>query len=123
MIDPIEIVGEFDYRPAGPAIDPAANKELRRQQLMTLYDVALKTQSPYFNIAHLTRELVDSFDLRNADRIVKSEEEVMQEMMQQQQMAQQQMMQEQMMQEQSAQQPQAEGQIDPALLQTLMSGG
>jgi hypothetical protein len=122
MIDPVEIVGEFDYRPAGPAIDPAANKEMRRQQLMTLYDIALRSQSPYFNIAYLTRELVDSFDLRNADRIVKSEEEIMQEMMQQQ-MAQQQMMQQQALQEQMTQEPQGGGQIDPALLQTIMSGG
>ena len=89
---------------------------------MTLYDIALRSQSPYFNIAYLTRELVDSFDLRNADRIVKSEEEIMQEMMQQQ-MAQQQMMQQQALQEQMTQEPQGGGQIGPALLQTIMSGG
>jgi len=32
MVRPGELVGEYDYRPAGANVDPAANREVRRQQ-------------------------------------------------------------------------------------------
>ena len=29
-IDPGDLIGEYDYRPASPLLDPAVNKEVRR---------------------------------------------------------------------------------------------
>ena len=127
QIDPTEIVGEFDYRPAGPAIDPVANKELRRQQLTGLMEIAISTQNPYIDMYELTKTLLESFDLRNVEKLLKTQEELQQEMMQQQLMM---AMQEQQMQggghgiqpEQLTNQMQG-GQMDPALMQRLGGQG
>ena len=90
-VNPWEIIGEFDYRPAGANIDPAANKEMRRQQLIQLMQLAMSTQSPYVNPFELWKSLINSFDLRNTDKLLFNDEEVQQkqyEMMVMQQQAQ-----------------------------------
>ena len=92
MVDPLDVIGEWDYRPAGAAVDPAANKEVRRQQLMMLAEYAAKTQSPYIKRLEIEKELVRSFDLRNPEKFIKTEEELqaeaMQAQLQQEQLAQ-----------------------------------
>jgi hypothetical protein len=119
MADPIDILGEWDYRPAGSATDPASNKEVRRQQLMQLAEYAIKTQSPYIKRQEIEKELVRSFDVRNPEKFIKSEEELQQEQMQQAMIQQQQ--QEQAVQAQQAQAEQefgkkfAEKALDKAL--------
>ncbi len=82
-VHPTEIVGEFDYRPAGPAIDPVANKELRRQQLTQLLEIAVRTQNPYINMYELTKTLFESYDLRNIEKLLYTEEEMQMQMLQQ----------------------------------------
>ena len=120
--DPTDIIGEWDYRPAGAATDPASNKEIRRQQLMQLAEYAAKTQSPYIKRMEIEKELVRSFDLRNPEKFVKTEEELQQEQMQQ-------MMAEQQQQEQQAQaeQVQAERQfgqeVAKKIIDQSMQGG
>ncbi len=124
-VNPWEIIGEFDYRPAGANVDPAANKEVRREQLVQLLNIAMSSQSPYVNVYELWKSLISSFDLRNTDKLLKTQEEVQQEQYeqmvmaqkaqmeaaQQQQMEQQQAMQEQQMQQQEAEQQQAVQQL------------
>lgn len=121
LVNPLEIVGEFDYRPAGPAIDPAANKEIRRQQLSMMMETIMRTQNPYIDMYQLTKTWLESFDLRNTDKLLLSEDELQEDMMRQQMMQQQQ----QMM--QGAMPPDnnmpGQGEIDPRILQMLMSGG
>ena len=120
--DPTDIIGEWDYRPAGSATDPASNKEIRRQQLMQLAEYAAKTQSPYIKRMEIEKELVRSFDLRNPEKFVKTEEELQQEQLQQ-------MMAVQQQQEQQAQaeQVQAERQfgqeIAKKIIDQSMQGG
>jgi hypothetical protein len=116
--DPADIIGEWDYRPAGAATDPASNKEIRRQQLMQLAEYAAKTQSPYIKRMEIEKELVRSFDLRNPEKFVKTEEELQQEQMQQ-------MMAEQQQQEQQAQaeQVQAERQFGQKIAEKILEGG
>lgn len=89
MVTPEEIVGEFDYRPAGPAIDPAANKEVRRQQLMAAYQLFAGIPNPRIDIDRLAVEIIKSFDLPNGESFIKSEQQLAQEMMQQQMLMQQ----------------------------------
>lgn len=81
LVGPDEIIGEFDYRPAGPSVDPAANKELRRNQLIQLMELAVATQNPYFDLYELSKTLLESFDLRNTDKLLNSKEEIEQEQM------------------------------------------
>ena len=97
MMEPHRLIGEYDYRPAGANIDPVANREARRNQLMQLMEIVWKLDIPYVNRYELFRALVDTFDLRNTAKIVIPYEELMEQMMQQQ------AQQEQMMQQQAAQ--------------------
>jgi Bacteriophage head to tail connecting protein. len=78
MVGPEEIIGEYDYRPAGANVDPAANKELRRQQLTQALAFAIQTNNPFIKKYELTREWLSSFDFRNVDKFLYSEGEVMQ---------------------------------------------
>lgn len=89
QVAPGEIIGEYDYRPAGSNIDPAANREVRRQQYKELMEVVWKLNIPYANRYELFRSLVDTFDLRNPAKIVIPWEELMQQAMVQQQQQQQ----------------------------------
>jgi hypothetical protein len=120
--DPTDIIGEWDYRPAGSATDPASNKEIRRQQLMQLAEYAAKTQSPYIKRMEIEKELVRSFDLRNPEKFVKTEEELQQEQMQQ-------MMAEQQQQEQQAQAEQVQAErefgqeVAKKIIDQSMQGG
>ena len=89
MVGPHEIMGEYDYRPAGASTDPAANKELRRQQLTQALMFAIQTNNPFIKKYELTREWMGSFDFRNVDKFLYTPEEV-QEMQQAAQAAEQQ---------------------------------
>lgn len=90
MVEPGDLIGERDYLPSGSNVDPAANKELRRQQLIQL--MALAAQNPYIDRYELTKMLVQSFDVRNVERLLLPREVVEQQMAQ---MALQQMLHEQ----------------------------
>jgi len=61
---PYDFQGEWDYRPTGSNIDPAANKEVRRQQMMQLLEMAMKLQLPYDTRA-LATDALGTFDFRN----------------------------------------------------------
>ncbi len=74
-VRPEELIGEFDYRPAGANVDPAANKEVRRAQLNELMATVLKTQNPYVNIYELTKLWLESYDIRNVEKLLVSPEE------------------------------------------------
>lgn len=91
VVKPWEIIGEFDYRPSGSSVDPAANKEVRRQQTMQAYEFASRTQNPYVNDYELTKMFFQSLDLRNPDKLLRTKEEVQQEKMMMQMMQAQQM--------------------------------
>jgi len=90
MVEPGDLIGERDYLPSGSNVDPAANKELRRQQLIQL--MALAAQNPYIDRYELTKMLIQSFDVRNVERLLLPREVVEQQMAQ---MALQQMLHEQ----------------------------
>jgi hypothetical protein len=85
-LDPRMLIGEFDYRPSGSNIDPAANKEMRRQQLTQLVGalVQLSQQFPFVDLYELVKEWLESFDIRNVSKILKPKSQVEAEQMQQQ---------------------------------------
>jgi hypothetical protein len=85
IAQPDDILGEWDYRPSGSNIDPAANKEMRRQQLTQLMQVGV--QMPWVNPYALFKLWLESFDLRNVNQILLTPEQMQQQ--QQQQMLQQ----------------------------------
>lgn len=82
-IQPGELVGEHDYRPSGSATDPAANREVRRQQLFQMIEMAVKFQLPIVKLEELIREWFATFDLRNVDKFLISEDELRQMQMMQ----------------------------------------
>jgi len=69
-IEPGELIGEFDYRPAGTSVDPAANKEIRRQQLSQMLAFLIETGNPYVDLYELTKAWMESFDLRNIQKFL-----------------------------------------------------
>lgn len=91
---PGELIGEHEYRPAGSNVDPAANREVRRQQLTQMLQAVHALNMPYFDRYKLARLWAESFDLRNVDAIMIPEQQWRQmEMMQQQQLVLQQLLQ------------------------------
>lgn len=82
-VSPYEISGEFDYRPAGTAVDPAANKEVRREQLTNMMSFLINTQNPYIDLYALTKAWIESFDIRNSQKFLIPQEVLQQQMLQQ----------------------------------------
>jgi hypothetical protein len=97
--------GEHDYRPGASAIDPSANREVRKAQAMQLYEAFTRSQNPYAKLRELTQELVELHDFPLPEKFVKSDDEVKQDQAQQQAAQQAQM---QLAQQQQAMQAQAE---------------
>lgn len=74
LVRPGQLVGEFDYRPAGSSVDPAANKDMRRQQLMQLQEAV--RDNPYVDQYELTKMIVQSFDIKNVEKIMVAKPEI-----------------------------------------------
>ena len=89
-VEPGQLIGEWDYTPSSANVDPAANKELRRQQLSEVLAFSVQTNSPFLKKYEIYKAWLQSFDFRNADQFLYTQEEVIQ--MQQAYLAQQQMM-------------------------------
>lgn len=77
LVQPGELIGEYDYRPSGSNADPAANKEVRRQQLTQVMQIVLATQNPFVDKYELTKAWLEAFDLRNVEKLLLPKEEVM----------------------------------------------
>lgn len=77
IVEPSELIGEFDYRPSGSSADPAANKEVRRQQLTQVMQIVISTQNPFVDKYELTKAWLETFDLRNVEKLLISKEQVM----------------------------------------------
>lgn len=88
-VDPGQIIGEYDYRPAGSNVDPAANKEMRRQQLNEVMQTIFKVQPPWIDQYELFKMWLESFDIRHVEKVMFTREEVIQMMQQQLQQQQQ----------------------------------
>ena len=70
-VQPQDVCGfNYEYRASGTGTDPAANKELRRNQLLQLYEIFAKNPPPYVNMAELIKMLIESFDVRNVEKII-----------------------------------------------------
>lgn len=98
-VSPDAIIGEWDYVPAGSSIDPAANRDIRREQIgqMVMYATQAQQANPYLDLYELTKMWVESFDARGLLKALRTPEEVERKQMEdmQKQMAMQQMMQQQ----------------------------
>lgn len=106
MISPYDIQGEWDYRPTGSNIDPAANKEVRRQQLLQAIQTVVQLQLPG-DVYELTKDLFSTFDFRNPQKYLPPKEQFEQQkqqsmMAQQEQMNMQHQMEMEKIQEQAA---------------------
>lgn len=91
-INPGDLIGEFDYRPAGANVDPAANKQVRREQLSHMMQFLLQAGVPFVDYHKLIEEWLQSFDIENAEKYILPREKWLQQsrMMQQMQLQQQQ---------------------------------
>lgn len=77
MIEPGQLVGEWDYRPSGSNIDPAANKEIRRNQLNQVMAVVLQTNNPYVDKYELTKMWLEAYDIRNVEKLLIPKEQLL----------------------------------------------
>lgn len=74
-ITPDDLMGSFDYRPAGPNIDPAANKELRREQLSSMISFLMEAGVPFVDYHKLIKEWLESFDITNPQKFIIPEQQ------------------------------------------------
>ena len=88
-IDPGDLIGEYDYRPASPLLDPAVNKEVRREQLSHMLQVLIQMGVPFVDYHRLLEEWLRSFDIDNTEKFLIPREQWMQMQMYQQMLAQQ----------------------------------
>lgn len=88
-INPGELIGEFDYRPAGANVDPAANKQQRREQLTQMMQFLLQAGVPFVDYHELIKEWVKSFDFENAEKFIIPQDKWEAQQQQQMMMAQQ----------------------------------
>jgi len=88
--NPGMLIGEFDYRPAGANIDPAANKEVRREQLSQMMQFLMEAGIPFVDYHQLVKEWLESFDIENSQKFIVPEEEWQRQQQMQQMAAQQQ---------------------------------
>jgi hypothetical protein len=79
-VEPDEVMGEWDYRPAGASTDPSVNKEVRREQIKDMIVTIKQLQLPFFKLYDLSKEWAGTYDLHNPQKFMFSEEEVMQRM-------------------------------------------
>jgi hypothetical protein len=76
-VQPADVCGyNYEFRGTGGGADPAANKELRRNQLLQLYELLAKTPSQYVDMSELTKLLIESFDVKNVDKIIIAKEQL-----------------------------------------------
>lgn len=102
MVDPGDTYGEHDYRPASASIDPALSKDIKRQQAIQLFPLAMENK--FTDQYKFTKLLYKLFD-KDFTECLKSQEQVRSEEQQAQMMATMQMQQqEQAMQQQGQQQ-------------------
>ena len=69
-VNPGELIGEFDYRPASANIDPAANKEIRREQLTMMMQFLMQSGFPGVDMHELMKEWLQSFNIENAEKFI-----------------------------------------------------
>ena len=89
---PEDDTGDYDYRPAGSSTDAGANRDYMRQQFNQLMSIIIPADIPWANKYELFRAWMASYDLRNVNKFVYSQEQLAQ----QQQLALQQMLMQQM---------------------------
>ncbi len=69
-----DFMGEHDYRLNGASIDPSANKEIRRQQLLQFIPMVQQLRLNY-SIDRLGEELIKTFDFSNFEQFKLTQEE------------------------------------------------
>jgi len=75
VIDPEAIIGNYEFNLT--AANYATNKQVRQRNLMTFAQVA--QQTPYWRAGEGLREIAKVLEIRNADDLIKSEQEVQME--------------------------------------------
>lgn len=77
VVQPGELIGEWDYSPSAANVDPAANKEVRREQLSQVLAFAVQSNDPHFKRAEIYKAWLQAFDFKNPERFLYTDEEVM----------------------------------------------
>lgn len=75
LVKPEELIGDFDFDLV--AANYATNKVVRQRNLLAFANYAIQT--PYWNQGEGLREIAKVFEVRNINRLIKSEQQVQQE--------------------------------------------
>ncbi|HWR56019.1 MAG TPA: hypothetical protein VN462_05900, partial [Negativicutes bacterium] len=74
---PEDITGRFEYQPVGSSIDGTLEKMNYRDNLLRLYEVF--AEDPEIKGRELKKRIFEAFDIKDVDKILKTEEEMLQE--------------------------------------------
>lgn len=69
QITPDDIAGEWDYYPAGPNVDPYANKEAKRNAWLQYLDIC-KKYGLNVDEEYINRQILDTFDVANKEKAI-----------------------------------------------------
>lgn len=78
-VDLENILGEHEYRPGIGSTEAIANREIRRQQLIQLYPLAM--QDPYIDGYEFRKMFYGTFDIKGLDKLLKPKDTIEQEQM------------------------------------------
>jgi len=80
-----DIHPDFDFAARYTAMEPALGKQFRAQQLIQM--AQMWAESPWINQYQMAKTMMELLDIREADQLLKTPQQFMQEMQQQQQAA------------------------------------
>lgn len=75
-ISPDDLIGKFDVVTSSAGVDPAANKEVMRNQLTTVMQTLQGNM--WVNEQALTKRYLEAFDMKNVDELILTPEEMAQ---------------------------------------------
>lgn len=84
-MNPEDIAGRFEYQPAGSSIEPTLDKLEYRNNILNLYREF--REDPEIKTRELKKRVIEAFGIKDSDKILKSEEELQQEIAEQEQAA------------------------------------
>ncbi|NPV80807.1 MAG: hypothetical protein HPY52_11105 [Firmicutes bacterium] len=67
-VRPEDIAGQYDLEPAGSAVEPLANKQMKQTALTTLYGIV--KGHPGVDEYEMIKDIYEAFEIKDADRIL-----------------------------------------------------
>lgn len=72
-VTPEQIAGRFDFKPAGSAVEPMANRQVKQDQWVKLYE--LLKEDPRVDPYELLKKVLEAYEVKDIEKLLKQVEE------------------------------------------------